>query len=84
MKKYMKISALVLAGALLMASIPAMAQSQQEKMNQFIDRLMAKMTVEEKIGQLNLMPAQTITTGAEKGSPLLNWLLRGNWEPSST
>ena len=70
------IKSLMLA-ALLMASIPAMAESQQEKMNQFIDQLMAKMTVEEKIGQLNLMPAQTITTGAEKDSPLLKLAAEG-------
>ena len=77
MKKYMKISALLLTGVLLMASIPTMAEGQQEKMNQFIDQLMAKMTVEEKIGQLNLMPAQTITTGAEKNSPLLKLAAEG-------
>ena len=65
-----KLMNLMLA-TLLMAGIPAMAESQQEKMNQLIDQLMAKMTVEEKIGQLNLMPAQTITTGAEKDGPLL-------------
>lgn len=44
----------LLLAALLMVSIPAMAESQQEKMNQFIDQLMVKMTVGEKIGQLNL------------------------------
>ena len=44
----MKKIVMVLA-ALLMAGVPAMAESQQEKMNQFIDQLMAKMTVEEKI-----------------------------------
>ena len=67
----------LMLASLLMAGIPAMAESQEEKMNQFIDQLMAKMTVEEKIGQLNLMPAQTITTGAEKDSPLLKLAAEG-------
>ena len=43
----------------------------------FIDGLMAKMTVQEKIGQLNLLPASTITTGAEKDSPLLDLIAQG-------
>ena len=38
---------------LLLVSIPAMAEGQQEKMNQFIDQLMSKMTV----GTLRSMPA---------------------------
>ncbi|MFU1856860.1 beta-glucosidase BglX [Sphingobacterium sp. NGMCC 1.201703] len=38
------------------------AQSNQ-KMDQFIDQLMAKMTVEEKIGQLNLVTGGEATTG---------------------
>jgi len=38
------------------------AQSNQ-KMDQFIDRLMAKMTIEEKIGQLNLVTGGEATTG---------------------
>lgn len=38
------------------------AQSNQ-KMDQFIDQLMAKMTIEEKIGQLNLVTGGEATTG---------------------
>ena len=30
--------------------------AQKKPMGEFVDELMAKMTVEEKIGQLNLMP----------------------------
>lgn len=32
-------------------------------MNEFVDQLMEKMTLQEKIGQLNLMVAGDITTG---------------------
>ena len=43
---------------LILAMIPVcgmMAQSSQEsKMNKFVDNLMSKMTIEEKIGQLNM------------------------------
>ena len=43
---------------LILAIIPVcgmMAQSSQEsKMNKFVDNLMKKMTIEEKIGQLNM------------------------------
>ena len=66
----LKLMNLMLA-ALLMASIPAMAESQQDKMNQFIDQLMSKMTVEEKLGQMNLLPGTSATTGELKNSPLL-------------
>lgn len=38
------------------------------KMNQFIDDLMAKMTLQEKIGQLNLSVTGTIVTGQAKAT----------------
>src|SRR5690606_26639579 len=52
-------------GTFLLALISwhtGVAQSDQ-KMNTFIDQLMAKMTVEEKIGQLNLVTGGEATTG---------------------
>ena len=72
----LKLMNLMLA-ALLMASIPAMAESQQDKMNQFIDQLMSKMTVEEKLGQMNLLPGTSATTGELKDSPLLSLIEQG-------
>ena len=39
-------------------------------MDQFVAELMQKMTVEEKIGQLNLLPGGDLTTGAVMNSPL--------------
>ena len=44
--------------------------SAQTDMATYVDRLMAKMTLEEKIGQLNLLPGGDITTGAVMNSPL--------------
>lgn len=52
-------------------------QAQDQKMNAFIDQLMAKMTVEEKLGQMNLLPGSSVTTGAEKDSPLLKLVAEG-------
>ena len=40
------------------------ASAQDAKMKTFIDGLMSKMTLQEKIGQLNLMVAGDITTGS--------------------
>ena len=57
----------------LFAGISAWAQTEKE----FIDRLMSQMTVEEKIGQLNLMPAGDITTGAKKYSPIFDLIEHG-------
>ena len=38
--------------------------------NEFVTELMQKMTLEEKIGQLNLLPGGDLTTGAVMNSPL--------------
>ena len=46
--------------ALLIVASAAMAQ---QSMKEYIDGLMSKMTLQEKIGQLNLMVAGDITTG---------------------
>ena len=43
--------------------------AQSQDMKSFIDNLMSKMTTEEKIGQLNLLPGGDITTGAVMNSP---------------
>lgn len=49
----------ILAMSLLSINVGA----QTDQMNKFIDGLMSKMTLREKIGQLNLMVAGDITTG---------------------
>lgn len=47
-------------------------------MSQFVDQLMAKMTLQEKIGQLNLMVAGNITTGSVQSSQVGNEIAQGN------
>ena len=51
--------------------------AQKKPMNEFIDELMSKMTLEEKIGQLNLLPGNDITTGAVMNSPLAQLTAEG-------
>src|ERR1700760_1624153 len=54
------------------AQAPAFAQtpSKDAKMNSFVSSLMAKMTTDEKIGQLNLPGAGDITTGQAGNSDI--------------
>lgn len=52
----------LLSLAVVLATVPAFGQ--KKPMREFVDDLMQRMTLKEKIGQLNLMPAGEITTGA--------------------
>ncbi len=55
----------ILLGLMLFISYQLAAQSNDAKMNSFINTLMSKMTLDEKIGQLNLLtPGGGIATGA--------------------
>jgi beta-glucosidase len=57
--------------ALLTITLPALAQQAADiKMKTFIDALMKKMTLEEKIGQLNLPGSGDIVTGQAKSSDI--------------
>jgi beta-glucosidase len=67
--------ATVLLTSLLLFSSSLFAQ--KKPMGAFIDDLMSKMTVEEKIGQLNLMPGTDLTTGAKTNSPLVSLIENG-------
>ena len=51
--------------------------SQLKPMDEYIDELMGQMTVQEKIGQLNLMPTGTITTGISEKSPIMEFIAKG-------
>lgn len=57
----------VCAAALALASCSQPA-SENKEMSRYIDDLMSKMTIEEKIGQLNLLGGGDITTGQAKNS----------------
>lgn len=48
-----------------------------DKMNRFIDQLMSQMTLEEKIGQLNLPSAGDITTGQATSSNIADKIRQG-------
>lgn len=66
---------LIAAAAMSLASV---AQSQDAKMNAFVDNLMSQMTIEEKIGQLNLLPAPTeIVTGTKQTDDFVGKIRKG-------
>ena len=62
-----------------MSICPVMAQQtvDEAKMNQFIDNLMSKMTLREKLGQLNLPVTGDIVTGQAKSSDVAGKIKRG-------
>lgn len=64
---------------LAMGVSSAMAQQTGEyaKMNKFIDNLMSKMTLQEKLGQLNLPVTGEIVTGQAKSSDVAGKIKRG-------
>ena len=65
-------------GLLLVASLNVAAQTSQEaKMKAFIEALMKKMTLEEKLGQLNLPGAGDITTGQASSSNIAKKIEEG-------
>ena len=71
----MKLRRLFAGALMLLAGLNGMAED--KKMNDFIDQLMAKMIVEEKLGQMNLLPGTSATTGELKNSPLLQLVAQG-------
>ena len=52
-------------------------QQPLKPMNEFVGELMGKMTVEEKIGQLNLLPSGDIQTGISENSPIGEMIRQG-------
>ena len=67
MKKFFQRTSLLLATAFIGAAT-LQAQKSPQDMDRFIDALIKRMTVEEKIGQLNLPVTGEITTGQAKSS----------------
>ena len=55
----------------------ALTGSAGNAMDSFVSQLMSRMTVEEKIGQLNLLPGGDIVTGKEMDSPLARLAAEG-------
>lgn len=61
--------------ALCVASMNVVAQN--KPMKEFVDELLSKMTLKEKLGQLNLLPAGNITTGAAQNNPIVRQIKEG-------
>ena len=64
---------------LVFTAVSAYAQKSPVDMNRFIDDLMKKMTLEEKIGQLNLPVTGEITTRSEERR--VGKECRSRWSP---
>ena len=67
--------------SLFLLNLVALSLAQQvpdPKMNQFITNLISKMTLDEKIGQLNLSGAGDIMTGQAKSSGISKKIREGN------
>lgn len=77
--KKLSLSVLLFAAGFLTAS----AQKSPQDMDRFIDVLMNKMTLEEKIGQLNLPVTGEITTGQAKRATLPQKSRKAKWEDCS-
>lgn len=60
-----------LINALLLMSVMGLAQNAKDaKMHQYVNNLMSKMTLEEKLGQLNLPASSDFVTGAVSSSDI--------------
>ena len=66
-----------LAASLVVVGAGLQAQKAPRDMDRFIDQLMKKMTLEEKIGQLNLPVTGEITTGQAKSSDVAKRIRNG-------
>ncbi|OYD42525.1 beta-glucosidase BglX [Sphingobacterium cellulitidis] len=67
----------IICAGLIFSSHMVFAQADQ-KMGKFIDELMGKMTIEEKIGQLNLVTAGEATTGSVVSTDVESKIKAGN------
>ena len=73
----MKKTLITLLGIVLFGAAVAVEKPAGATMEQYVDALMRRMTLEEKIGQLNLPSAGDITTGQAKSSDIAEKIRRG-------
>ena len=75
----MRIGRFLLTAVITASAFTAMAapQADKDKMDQVIDNLMGKMTLQEKIGQLNLPVSGEIVTGQAKSSDVAGKIRKG-------
>ena len=76
MKKVFRRTSVLLAAAFV-STAAVQAQKSPQDMDRFINALMKKMTVEEKIGQLNLPVSGEIVTGQAKNSDVAKKVEQG-------
>ena len=67
----------ILTGLIFFCASQLYAQTENTQMKSFIDALMKKMTLEEKLGQLNLPGAGDITTGQAGSSDIAKKIKEG-------
>ena len=75
----MRIGRFLLTAVITASAFTAMAspQADKDKMAKFVDNLMGKMTLQEKIGQLNLPVSGEIVTGQAKSSDVAGKIRKG-------
>ena len=73
----MKLNRISIVAALAIALASCGKSDDKADMDRYIDDLMSQMTLEEKIGQLNLPPAGDIVTGAPQDSPIGDMASKG-------
>ena len=75
----MRIGRFLLTAVITASAVTAMAtpQADKGKMDKFIDNLMGKMTLQEKISQLNLPVSGEIVTGQAKSSDVAGKIRKG-------
>ena len=74
----MKRNLLIVIAMLVAMGTGAQARLKVKPMDEFVSELMGRMTVEEKIGQLNLLPSGTIQTGISDNSPVVEEIAKGH------
>ena len=73
----MKLHKIFAASVLLASGLAASAKGTEAEMNAFINDLMGKMTLQEKLGQLNLPASDDIVTGEAKNSNIGEMVSKG-------
>ncbi|MDO9040269.1 MAG: glycoside hydrolase family 3 N-terminal domain-containing protein, partial [Bacteroidota bacterium] len=67
----------VLSATLLISCAKQKSSNEDQQMNSFINELMSEMTLEEKLGQLNLPASGDITTGTASSSDIAQKIKEG-------
>ena len=78
MKKKLQSLLIIAIAFIFSAQLDAQTKDNTTRMNVFISSLMNKMTLEEKIGQMNLPSAGEFTTGTATNSDIGNNVKKGN------